>query len=500
VTGPTEHHAYHYDDGRGALTSITDELNAGAVAATFTVDAAGHVKGETRGGTIKTYDWDAEGRLRSVEVRPPAPGAPWTASYAYGHSGRRVSKSGPAGVTSYLWGAGELVSETPAGGTALVYQQLGDLAVAVGGEQLMHDGLGSVVGRIGAGAPTLYRYDAWGGFRSSDAPATGQPSLAYAGQHWDGDAGLSYAQQRWYDPGTGFFLSEDPVGATAERLREPSRLQTFAYAGGNPVTNIDPGGTDWFSDMLRAFQPQPGLPPAYANAQRAPAAAAVPTLQAADKAIRFGEGVAIGVGTGTAVVGACALAPPLCKVAGGVALAGVFTSGQPTLRALDQQIGACVPGHDANDARACGETVGFVATLPLAGAAKTPSASRAGGISAEEEFATFLRRDARKPAAPAAPAARSLGAAAADDPALGATEPGTGTSVYRVQGGVPPNASRPRLVVDDAGKLSIQGDDMLEGAPPDGAAHPHRHSLGAARGRERPGPHRLRGTVPGPRA
>jgi RHS repeat-associated protein len=239
VTGATEHLAYHYDDGRGALTSITDELNAGAVAATFTVDAAGHVKGETRGGTIKTYDWDAEGRLRSVEVRPPAPGAPWTASYAYDHSGRRVSKSGTAGVTSYLWGAGELVSETPAGGTALVYQQLGDLAVAVGGEQLMHDGLGSVVGRIGAGAPTLYRYDAWGGFRSSDAPATGQPSLAYAGQHWDADAGLSYAQQRWYDAATGRFLSEDPVFG---ELQQPNSLHAFGYANGNPLAFTDPTG------------------------------------------------------------------------------------------------------------------------------------------------------------------------------------------------------------------------------------------------------------------
>lgn len=58
----------------------------------------------------------------------------------------------------------------------------------------------------------------------------------------------------------------------------------------------------------------------------------------------------------------------------------------------------------------------------------------------------------------------SVGAAAADDPALGVgAEVGRadGTTVFRVQGGVPPNASRTRFVLDDSGKVAIQGDDML---------------------------------------
>lgn len=47
--------------------------------------------------------------------------------------------------------------------------------------------------------------------RRAEQPAIGEATLAYAGQHWDADLGLSYAQQRWYEPGSGRFLSEDPV-------------------------------------------------------------------------------------------------------------------------------------------------------------------------------------------------------------------------------------------------------------------------------------------------
>lgn len=39
--------------------------------------------------------------------------------------------------------------------------------------------------------------------------------------------------------------------------------------------------------------------------------------------------------------------------------------------------------------------------------------------------------------------------------------PPGGVPTFRVQGGIPPNASKPRLVVDETGGLSITGDDML---------------------------------------
>jgi RHS repeat-associated protein len=92
----------------------------------------------------------------------------------------------------------------------------------------------------------MYRYDAWGNFQGTAGPGSGEASLAYAGQHWDADLGLSYAQQRWYEPGTGRFLSEDPVFGDSG---SPSSLHAFGYANGNPVRFVDPAGEMGKEDM-----------------------------------------------------------------------------------------------------------------------------------------------------------------------------------------------------------------------------------------------------------
>ena len=201
--GSTE--SYHYD-ARGGLTGITDEANQPV--ATYTVDVAGRVLSEARAGRSKSFTWDAGGRLAAASVT--VDGTTTASSFRYDHQGLRIWKQGPAGETTYLWGAGELAEEVLPSGTRLRYERGAGLALAVGGETLLHDGLGSVVGRVGAGAPVMYRYDAWGNFQGTAAPTAGEASLAYAGQHWDADVGLSYAQQRWYQPETGRFLQRGP--------------------------------------------------------------------------------------------------------------------------------------------------------------------------------------------------------------------------------------------------------------------------------------------------
>lgn len=159
-----------------------------------------------------------------------------TSRYSYDHAGLRRSKRAGAAETKYVWADGELLSElTPYG--QVDYERAGELVVAAGGGRLLRDGLSSVVGRHSGGNVTLSRYDAWGNPTSPLDPAG--PSLAYAGQHFDADVGLSYAQQRWYDPATGRFLSEDPVFGD---LADPMSLHAFAYENGNPTRFVDPEG------------------------------------------------------------------------------------------------------------------------------------------------------------------------------------------------------------------------------------------------------------------
>jgi RHS repeat-associated protein len=58
----------------------------------------------------------------------------------------------------------------------------------------------------------------------------------YAGEYADPDSGLIYLRARFYDPGTGQFLTRDPL--------EGITHDPYVYASGDPVNHIDPLGLD----------------------------------------------------------------------------------------------------------------------------------------------------------------------------------------------------------------------------------------------------------------
>lgn len=65
------------------------------------------------------------------------------------------------------------------------------------------------------------------------------PGPGYTGHINDPDSGLVYMQARYYEPSIGRFLSIDPAPPESGSL---NRLNRFAYANNNPVSNVDPDG------------------------------------------------------------------------------------------------------------------------------------------------------------------------------------------------------------------------------------------------------------------
>jgi len=55
----------------------------------------------------------------------------------------------------------------------------------------------------------------------------------YTGQEWDSNTELYNYNARWYDPGTGRFLSEDPIDAD---------VNLYRYVGNSPLNGTDPTG------------------------------------------------------------------------------------------------------------------------------------------------------------------------------------------------------------------------------------------------------------------
>ena len=58
----------------------------------------------------------------------------------------------------------------------------------------------------------------------------------FAGRELDGESGLYYMRARYYDPKTGRFLTEDPIGIAGG-------LNLYAYVGNDPINRRDPSGT-----------------------------------------------------------------------------------------------------------------------------------------------------------------------------------------------------------------------------------------------------------------
>ena len=105
------------------------------------------------------------------------------------------------------------------------------------------DGLGSITSlsnAAGALAQT-YTFDSFGNQTASSGSLTNP--FQYTGRELDGETNLYYMRARYFDPQTGRFLSEDPLGFSVG-------VNFYGYVLNNPVNLIDPVGlAPWPYDL-----------------------------------------------------------------------------------------------------------------------------------------------------------------------------------------------------------------------------------------------------------
>jgi RHS repeat-associated protein len=91
-------------------------------------------------------------------------------------------------------------------------------------EHRHYDSFGKIVRRTTGPQPT--------------APATAGVGInfGYAGRPLEARTGLSDNRARWYEPGTGKFINEDPSGFMGEDVN------LFRYVGNDPLNQVDPSG------------------------------------------------------------------------------------------------------------------------------------------------------------------------------------------------------------------------------------------------------------------
>ncbi|MEU8702411.1 polymorphic toxin-type HINT domain-containing protein [Streptomyces sp. NPDC048680] len=196
----------------------------------FTYDADGQLK--TDG--LRDYTWNARGQLSGLTK------AGQTSTFGYDALGTRSTKTVGGATNKFLTDAGNpLVEQNSTGDTAATVATSGldeYLTRTENGTTQIYltDALGSVIGLANNDGTiaTKYAYDP-NGTTTTTGTASTNP-YTFTGREND-NTGLLYYRDRYYDPQTGRFISQDPIG-------QAGGTNLYQYALSSPTTYTDPTG------------------------------------------------------------------------------------------------------------------------------------------------------------------------------------------------------------------------------------------------------------------
>lgn len=205
-------------------------VSAGGVPLSY--DADGNLLDD---GT-RTYDWDASGSLESVTQGTSV------TEFGYSPTGTRASRSTDGSQTGFVEIGPNVAAELDGDGDPAASLLSGGMdqwfarTHAGGTDAVLTDMLGSPIalGSADGSLAAEYDYDPFG-LATVDGDTRGS-DLGFTGRQNDG-TGLTYHRSRYYQPATGRFISEDPIGFSGG-----SNLYT--YGANAPTTYTDPTGNN----------------------------------------------------------------------------------------------------------------------------------------------------------------------------------------------------------------------------------------------------------------
>ena len=181
------------------MTSYTKDN----VTTTYTYTASGLRESKTSGGVQTFFAWDDGNMiLEYVVTDPNYLLTTYKNLYAYGADGIAFRKTEDGSVYTYNTNyRGDVIS-------------------------IMDDGQNAVLERI---------YDAYGMIIDRNENRAFTDNFGYRGQYHDAESGYIYLRNRYLDPETGRFISEDPIR---------DGLNWFVYCEGNPIKSVDLWGLE----------------------------------------------------------------------------------------------------------------------------------------------------------------------------------------------------------------------------------------------------------------
>ena len=211
---------------------------------TITYDPNGNMRGGPDGRWMR---YDAENRLISVTLDGVE------TEYVYGADGARLKRV-VDGETTLTIGLIEVRDYRGPRETLIRYPHPSVRIEGVGETTFLHtDHLGSVrkiTDRTGAVVERRL-YLPYGTLLTHTANTLPEEDHAWLGERLDADAGLMHLNARYHDPELGMFTQPD----TWDPVIPGVGTNRYAYAAGDPVNKMDPGGNafhDWSMDQDEA--------------------------------------------------------------------------------------------------------------------------------------------------------------------------------------------------------------------------------------------------------
>jgi RHS repeat-associated protein len=178
----------------------------------------------TGSGTYNKQDWYA------ADAMPVSPAA----GRPFGQAAQPLLDFNASGVLTQRY----LTGPNPAGVDAVLAQEAVS-SLSQGGvvSWMIDDNLGSVRVVLDSNSNVLDKinYSSFGSVAYESAPSTNHWT-GFAGGHFDPSTGLVNESERWLDPATGRWLSQDPIGFSAG----DSNLSR--YVSNSPTNATDPTG------------------------------------------------------------------------------------------------------------------------------------------------------------------------------------------------------------------------------------------------------------------
>ncbi|OOL36198.1 RHS repeat-associated core domain-containing protein [Pseudomonas sp. FSL W5-0299] len=209
----------------------------------YDYDAYGNLTRERRGTgqkLVTEYNYDCQHRLIGASL----PGGS-VATYKYDAFGRRIEKTVDGSTTEFLWQGERLIAESANDRYRTYIYEPGSFRplAMLDGEgplkatpyyyQLDHLGTPQELTDYSGEIMWSAKYRAYGNLAALDVAEIDNP-LRFQGQYFDAETGLHYNRHRYYNPGTGRYLTPDPI-------KLAGGLNNYQYVP-NPTGWVDPLG------------------------------------------------------------------------------------------------------------------------------------------------------------------------------------------------------------------------------------------------------------------